>query len=81
MTKAKKFYKFSRETMRFETELEKEIHKKISNARLGTNLEFALGDDEDSIIRSIKKSLFYNNIECRMRISSNRDKVVIHFEY
>lgn len=83
MTASKNKYqwKFNRETLRFETDLEKKIHKLLSKVNLGTTLELTIEGEEEAFIKAVKKSLFYNNTDYRIRIAETREKVILHFDY
>lgn len=69
----------------FNTDLEKEIHRKVSAMRYGDTVEISnpfMGvNDKVTIMSAIKKSARYNCMELRIRWDKNDELVSIYVEY
>lgn len=81
MTEKRKKPILKKETLRFETEIEKRIHKIISSARVGTTMNFDVDGDYDDFMYAIKKSVFYNNIDCKITSFKEKRKIQVKFDY
>lgn len=64
-------YTFNKEKISFSTDIEKVIHKTVSSIRYGEKISFSCSpqnkEDQDSIVRVIKKSACYNNIDIKTK--------------
>lgn len=86
MTVSKRIGKhsFNKETMRFENDFEKYVHKMISGMGFGdsieipTNIENAA--DREIYKKAIYKSLYYNNMEATLTWDKNKKFVIVHCE-
>jgi hypothetical protein len=74
-----------KEKLRFETDLEKSIHKTVSNIRYGEKIEIpvlsATIEGVREVIKIIENSAFYNNIHIQKKMSKDKTFVTIKVDW
>jgi hypothetical protein len=74
-----------KEKIRFETSLEKEIHKMVSNIRYGEKIEIpvlsATMDGVKEVIKIIENSAFYNNINLHKKMAKDMSFITIKVDW
>jgi phosphoribosylformylglycinamidine (FGAM) synthase PurS component len=77
-------YSFQKESIRFETDLDKMFHKIISSIRYGEKIEVPVAvknnQEKKDVIKSINKSALYNNIDVSKRWSKDKTKITLTVE-
>jgi phosphoribosylformylglycinamidine (FGAM) synthase PurS component len=68
-------YHIQKETIKFETELDKKFHKIISAIRFGQRIDVPVmaktEQDKKDVMKAIRKSALYNNIDMTNRWSKD----------
>lgn len=74
----------NREKLRFETDLEKKFHKIVSAMNYGDAIrvetEVSSKEDEEAIIKAIKKSEMYNCMNLSYRFDKEKASILITVE-
>lgn len=77
-------YSFQKESLKFETELDKMFHKIISNIRYGEEVKVPVvvkdNQEKKLVIKAINKSALYNNIDISKRWSKDKTSITISVE-
>jgi phosphoribosylformylglycinamidine (FGAM) synthase PurS component len=77
-------YNHKKVGLKFVTELEKMFHKKISTMRVGEKIDIEIDgtkeEDRKLILKAVKKSCLYNNIEVHHRWSKDKKKITLIIE-
>lgn len=77
-------YNHKKVGLKFETELEKMIHKKISGMRYFDPIKIEIDgrkeSDRNEIIKAIKKSSLYNNVKVNYRWVEKRTVLVLSID-
>lgn len=68
--------------LRFNTELEKKIHRIISTIKYGEEIIIDVDTDIKEILKAIKKSLFYNCInDAKVTKLDDKTKIKVKIDY
>lgn len=78
-----RWYKFNKETIAFIGDFEKAIHKTVSAIHFGETVSFSCSpknkNEQDNIVRVIKKSACYNSIDVKVRWNPDHKSIsIIH---
>lgn len=77
-------YNAKKESIRFETDLEKKFHKIISGMRYGERIDVEVDisspEKKKEVVKAIEKSISYNCAEISHRVSTDKKTITLSAE-